>query len=831
MATELATAYVTLASSTKGLGKDLVAEYGKAGDQGATTFGSRMTSGLKGLAGGLIAALGVAKIAGFLGGYIGEAIAASDATDKFKQTLQFAGIKTTVIDNLTASTQKYADQTVYSLADIQNVTAQLAANGVKDYDKLGQAAGNLNAVAGGNADTFKSVAMMMTQTAGAGKLTTENWNQLADAIPGASGILQEAMRKNGAFTGDFRDAMAKGEITAEEFNQAIMELGMTDVAKEAATSTKTIEGAWGNFEATIVGGLSGLVNTAKPGITGFLNLMSDAVGSAFDAVNGWAENITAAVGPIGQAFEVAFAALTGNSELNEFDGIFKTINNAFVGLNESVGPLLADLGAQVGPILAELGPGLLGAIQPLIPVIGQLISGFAEAGPGLSPFMIALQAIQPIIPQLVATVASLATALASVLSGAVGAILPVLVQLGGLIATHIVPALTTLISAILPPLSVLFGVVAQVIVQVLNAVMPLVSTLLSILIPVIGQLVTMLAPLIAQLATALVPAFQLVGELVGIVAGVIASTLMPIIEALMPVVTTVFGVIVDVISAALTIVTGIIKTVMSALKGDWSGAWEGIKQILSGVWDGIKAVVTGAINIVKSVIVAVWTSIQTVTSSVWGAITGFLSGLWSSITGTARAGWDRFKSAIITGATAAVDFVKGIPGKIINALAGLGSKLLNSGKSLIDGFTQGIRDAAGRAVQAAKDMLGSVRNLFPFSPAKEGPFSGRGWVRYSGQSIGAGLADGMEDEIASVKNAALSMTEAAQLGDVSASFRTGTAGVPSLSGKDEALAAAFRSALDGMRIEWDADGAPFVSFDDLGSARVMSRRGFAGAGV
>ncbi len=28
--------------------------------------------------------------------------------------------------------------------------------------------------------------MVMTQTAGAGKLTTENWNQLADAIPGRS---------------------------------------------------------------------------------------------------------------------------------------------------------------------------------------------------------------------------------------------------------------------------------------------------------------------------------------------------------------------------------------------------------------------------------------------------------------------------------------------------------------------------------------------------------------------------------------------------------------------------------------------------------------------
>ena len=109
--------------------------------------------------------------------------------------------------------------------------------------ELTEAAGNLNAVAGGNADSFKSVAMVLTQTAGAGKLTTENWNQLADAIPGASGKLQEALLKNGAYTGNFRAAMAKGEITADEFNQALLDLGMTDVAKQAATSTSTIEGA------------------------------------------------------------------------------------------------------------------------------------------------------------------------------------------------------------------------------------------------------------------------------------------------------------------------------------------------------------------------------------------------------------------------------------------------------------------------------------------------------------------------------------------------------------------------------------------------------------
>ena len=115
-----------------------------------------------------------------------QAITASDATNKFKNTLNFAGKSAADIDRLTKSTKDYADKTVYGLSDIQSITAQLASNNVAGYDKLAEAAGNLNAVAGGNAETFKSVGMVLTQTAGQGKLTTENFNQLADAVPGLS---------------------------------------------------------------------------------------------------------------------------------------------------------------------------------------------------------------------------------------------------------------------------------------------------------------------------------------------------------------------------------------------------------------------------------------------------------------------------------------------------------------------------------------------------------------------------------------------------------------------------------------------------------------------
>lgn len=228
---------------------------------------------------GGLAVKGVTALWDTVKGFAGDVVNMSDSTDKFMNTMSFAGIDTANVEKASKAARDYADRTVYDLSTIQNTTAQLAANGIKDYTGLTEAAGNLNAVAGGNADTFGSVAMVLTQTAGAGKLTTENWNQLADAIPGASGKLQEAMLKNGAFTGNFRDAMAKGEITADEFNQALMDLGMTDVAKQAATSTSTIEGAMGNLEAAVTGGLTDAFNLFKPAVTGGINAASAAVTS------------------------------------------------------------------------------------------------------------------------------------------------------------------------------------------------------------------------------------------------------------------------------------------------------------------------------------------------------------------------------------------------------------------------------------------------------------------------------------------------------------------------------------------------------------------------
>ena len=234
---------------------------------------------------GNVAAQGIGKVTGYLTGLVSEAGKASDAMQGFDATMQLAGFGKDKIKSVGKDVKKYADDTVYDLEDVSNTTAQLAANGVDNFEKLTESAGNLTAVAGGTKDDFKSVAMVMTQTASAGKLTTENWNQLTDAIPGASGKLQEAMKKNGAFTGDFREAMEKGQISADDFNKAIDQLGSTDKAKKFAKGTAEFQGAFGNLEAEVVNGWQKIIDAVgKKNITDIINNLAGVATKAFGGI-------------------------------------------------------------------------------------------------------------------------------------------------------------------------------------------------------------------------------------------------------------------------------------------------------------------------------------------------------------------------------------------------------------------------------------------------------------------------------------------------------------------------------------------------------------------
>lgn len=798
-----------------------------AADSAGRSAGSSFGNGFKALAGPAIALAGAIGFSSF----ISEAARASDATDKFKATMNFAGLDSSAITEATNAAAEFADQTVYDLPTIQNTIAQLASNGVADYTGLTKAAGNLNAVAGGNADTFKSVAMVMTQTAGAGKLTTENWNQMADAIPGAAGPLMRSLEEAGAYTGNFRDAMAAGEITADEFNAALMKLGNDPVAVEAAKSTKTFEGAIGGLQATINSGLMRALDNMKPAITGVINLMSGGLGKAFDFIgnawNGLADlfargdfsgslakafnveedskfvdflfNIRDTALSVGQGFKTIWAGFKmpadvaesfganlnpllafGQSVKGIFDGITFTAKTVWAGF-KMPDDVAASFGANLNPLLAfgqgirdifdqvvfvaktfwagltmppdvaasfgdNLNPILaLGqSVQGLLPTIVDLWSAF-------SPLQIVFQAVQPLLPQIAGLFGTLATMLGTTLTTVLTTLVPLIVQLSGTISE----ALGGVLAAVLPTIVTLVSMLGTTLAQLLPIIMPIVATIIQLATTLLAQLAPIITQLVSSILPPVVSIFGLVLGAIGPVVQMLAGLLIPIIEALLPVVVTVFGAVADVIGSVMRIIQGIIQVVTGIISGNWSQVWEGIGNIVGGVWDAIVGLIRGALATVGQVVI-----------SGLGLVGRFFSDAWRNVTG----GVGGFIGELL-------GFFSGLPGRILSTLGNLGSLLLNAGQALIQGFIDGIKGMVGAIGDAVGGVLDFAKQFFPHSPAKRGPFSGRGYTSFSGQALARDFAGGIDDERRTVAESAARLMSSASLsmnaGNVSAAI-TGT---------------------------------------------------------
>lgn len=171
--------------------------------------------------------------------------------------------------------------------------------------------------------------------------------------------------------------------------------------------------------------------------------------------------------------------------------------------------------------------------------------------------------------------------------------------------------------------------------------------------------------------------------------------------------------------------------------------WDSIKAFFANVWTGIKNVFSSATQWLTSTITGFLSTVKAGWTIAWSAISSFFSDVWNNIVGAAKGFGNGVKNVFTT----VTDFVRGIPGTIIGFFVGIGTTLLDSGRALIQGFLDGIAAGFENAKKWVSDGLGAIRDLFPFSPAKTGPFSGRGWVLYSGLSLGTTFTGAIADSL------------------------------------------------------------------------------------
>lgn len=712
----LGTAWLQVSLSGQGISKQIRRELGDV-DTGPLSNKIKSTVGNAFRTVGAIGGAALAVAGAALASYSGEVLKASDSAQKFSSTLEFAGIGTDKIKELTASTKQYAAQTVYDIGDIRQTTAALAANGVADYDKLAQAAGNLNAVAGGSAETYKTVGSVMAQTAGAGKLVTENWNQIRDAVPSASKSIKDALAQSGAYVGDFNTAMEKGEITAEEFNDAIMKLGFEDAAVKAAASTATFEGAWGNFQATIVDGLADIIEPLKGDLTGALGAASESLGNFFAGAADMVKNVRSI---FADGDFLGFEHLNISEDSPVVDMLFDIKENA-QAVQGAIGPIAGTLAGMLGPLLSGLPfigglfTGLTGPVGLVIGLFGQMFANSSQLRAALTDLaghvMNAFAAFGPAIGAVLPVIGSLAGGLGDQIAPIIQMLGPLIEQVASTLGTALVP----IIGAVGQVIQALFPVLSSVI----SAVVEIVQAVLPSFLPV----VTMAGETFGMLVSAIAPVVEIIGEI-----------LTPIIEALAPVVTTVFEGAAAVITAAMQYIQGIIKTVTAIMSGDWAGAWEGMKQAAAALWGLIGAAIEAAINIVKSVI-----------SSTLRAIQGIWDAIWTRIGDGVTAAWEGIKSSISSGVDSAYNTVVGIKDRIVGFFSGAGSWLWDAGSSIISGLVDGLYSG----FEWVRSTLGELTAMLP---DWKGPAElDRVILRDSGRLVMGGFREGLEDEYGSIE--------------------------------------------------------------------------------
>lgn len=179
------------------------------------------------------------------------------------------------------------------------------------------------------------------------------------------------------------------------------------------------------------------------------------------------------------------------------------------------------------------------------------------------------------------------------------------------------------------------------------------------------------------------------------VAPVIAANLQAAIDTFF----TFWEAVSGVIEGLLTVLGGVIDFVTGVFTGDWSLAWEGIKEIFSGIWEALKELVSGAVEYIASAINQKWTEISGITSTIWNGIKALLNTIWNWLKSLANALFNAIKTSIST----AWENVKSKTSEIWEGIKEFVSGLWDTIKTAVDEKFTAMKDAITGAWDTVKE--------------------------------------------------------------------------------------------------------------------------------
>lgn len=188
--------------------------------------------------------------------------------------------------------------------------------------------------------------------------------------------------------------------------------------------------------------------------------------------------------------------------------------------------------------------------------------------------------------------------------------------------------------------------------------------------------------------------------------------LVPVFEALWNTIKTVFGYISDAIGGIINFFKGLIDFIVGVFTGDWSKAWDGIKNIFSGIWNAIKGIVQAVwsaikgnvetvINVIKAIITTVFNAIKTIITNILNGIKTFFTNIWNGI-----------KDMISNVINGIKNTISNVFNAIKNTITNIWNNIVTTISNVWNTIKTKVREGAQGAWNAITSIFGGIANWF-----------------------------------------------------------------------------------------------------------------------
>lgn len=424
------------------------------------------------MAAGAVAAAGAAGIGALTASLTTGFKRLSDienATAKLEGLGHSAESVKTVMESALASVKG----TAYGLGEAATIAASAIAAGIQPGQELTKYL-TLTADAASIAGTsLEEMGRIFNKVRTIGAAYNDSLQELADrGIP----IYQWLSEQLGVTTADVQDFAKKGQISAQQFEDAVN----VHIAGAALKAGDTVKGSFANMQVALARLGAGFLGVTYSGLPEFFTKVT----AILDKLLPVAQKVGATFGPV---------------LLNTFSKLADVLAVLLPPLFELLNVLLIPL-TQIIKLAADALLVLITAFMPLIkgvlPPIIQLISDL------LPPF---LQMLTTIIVPLTPAIVKLVEAFRPLINAVLVPLMPIIADL--------IVAFIPLLVDVIPPLTKLIIALVPVIFALIKAFLPLLEVILPILTTGLAMVVEIFAAIAEKVGPGLVVFFQVLGKI------------------------------------------------------------------------------------------------------------------------------------------------------------------------------------------------------------------------------------------------------------------------------------------------------------------------------